>query len=84
MAAEIPIECRCPRDEGEAQAVVDHGEAAGAQREALAEGTGNQLACGGRRVGHPDLVGQPSADGIEFSAPQRGEEVALRDVAAAL
>jgi hypothetical protein len=32
----------------------------------------------GRRVGHPDLVGQPGADGIEFSAPQRGEEVTLR------
>ena len=51
MVSEMPVERRRPRDEGEAQAVVDHGEPAGGQREALAIGAGDHLAAGGRRVG---------------------------------
>jgi hypothetical protein len=51
MAAEMPVELRRPWDEREAQAVVDHGEAAGGQREALAVGAGDRLAARSRRVG---------------------------------
>jgi hypothetical protein len=48
MAAEMPVERRRPRDEGEAQVVVG-------QREALAIGAGDHLAAGGWHVGEPAL-----------------------------
>jgi hypothetical protein len=43
-AAEAPIERRRPRDEGKAQTVADHREPAGSQHEALAVGSGDDLA----------------------------------------
>jgi hypothetical protein len=55
MAAEMFVERRRPRDEGKAQTVVDHGEPAGSQREALAVGAGDGLTALRRRVGQPGL-----------------------------
>ncbi len=58
MAAEVLLKRRCPRDEREPEAIVDHGEATGGQREALAIGAGDMIAGNGRFVGQTRLTRQ--------------------------
>jgi hypothetical protein len=78
MAAEMPVERRRPRDEGEAQAVVDHREPAGGQREALAIGAGDHLAAGGRHVGKP-VSPDSLAPAASTSRRRSGARAVLRE-----
>jgi hypothetical protein len=64
---------------GKAQAVVDHGEPAGGQREALAIGAGDRLTASSQHVEHPPLGRHPGAGGVELMASQCGKEVALQN-----
>jgi hypothetical protein len=79
IAAAVLLKRRCPRDKGETYAVVDHGEPARCQREALAVGAGDLVSAGRRCVGQPCFRRQPGAGGVKLTAPQSGEEAGLRD-----
>ena len=60
-----------PGHELEAEAVVDHGEAAGGEREALAVGTGDIFAAAGAVEGLAGLGGELFAQRLQLPAAQR-------------
>ena len=74
MAAELLFERRRPRHELEAEAVVDHGEAAGSEREALTVGAGDILAGRGMIEGLTGLGCEPFAEGFDLTAPERADQ----------
>ena len=68
MPAELLLKRRRPRDELEAQAVVDHGEPAGGERQAPTIGSGNLLARGGLEIWQAGLGRQPGSNRAELAA----------------
>ena len=74
MAAELLFEGRRPGHELEAQAVVDHGEAAGGEREALAASARDVLACRRLIERLSGLGGEPFAQGLDLAASERADQ----------
>src|SRR5258708_28343944 len=79
VAATLLVKRGCPRHQTEAQSVVDHGEAAGGEIEASRVGACHMLADGRSPVWHPTLAGEFGACSIEFTLPQRREQIARED-----
>src|SRR3990167_7759943 len=77
LAAELLFEGAGPGNEAETQAIVDHGEAAGGEREALTNDAGDLLAGRSRAVCKPGLARDLRADGIQLALAQRVEHSAL-------
>ena len=72
--AELLFERGRPGHELEAEAVVDHGEAAGGEREALAVSPGDVLAGGSLVEGLAALGSQLFAQGFNLTAPERADQ----------
>ena len=79
MTAELLFEGRRPRHELEAKAVVDHGEAAGGERDALAIGAGDIFAVVRAVEGLASLGSELLAERVHFSAAQRIDQVAAKN-----
>src|SRR5690606_34980988 len=73
-----------PGHELEAEAVVDHGEAARGEREPLAIGAGDIFSAAGRVEAAPSLCGKLLAYGTQLAAAQGVEQPAGEDDTAAL
>ena len=79
LLAELLLQRRPPGHELEAQPIVDHGEAAGGQRHALAIDAGDMLALGGRAMSEPGLGRELGGGLVEFAPAQGVEEIARED-----
>src|SRR6516165_9046036 len=79
MAPELLFEGGRPGHELEAQAVVDHGEAAGGEREALAVGASDIFARCGLIERLPGLSRKALAQGFDLSAPERADQILGED-----
>lgn len=77
--ADVLLDGRRPRPEAEAEAVVDHREAAGCKGEAPVVGAGNILPAGGLAVRHVHFIGELFAERVEFTLPERTKQVAGED-----
>src|SRR5690606_621175 len=77
LTAELLFEGAGPRDEAEAEPVVDHGEAAGREREALAHDARDLFARRGGAIGKPGLAGDLRPNGVQLALTQRVEHSAL-------
>src|SRR5690606_9103127 len=84
VTADLLFERGRPGHELEAKAVVDHGEAAGGERESLAIGTGNILAAGGVLERHAGLSRELLGEAVQFAPAQRVEQPTREDDTATL
>ncbi len=74
--AEMAFELRSPGDERESEAIVDHGEAARGEIEALPERPCDGFALGWFVVGKPGLCAEVLTDGVQFAVAQGGQQIA--------
>jgi hypothetical protein len=84
VLAELVFEGRRPGHELEAEAVIDHREAAGGERHALAIGAGDIFAIACRFERLAGLLRQPVGNSIDLAAAKRLDQVSAEDDAAAL
>src|SRR6056297_3246281 len=68
--AEMAFELRGPGDERESEPIVDHGEAARGEIEALAECPCDGFAFGRLVVAKAGLCAEVLSDGVQFAVPQ--------------
>ena len=71
--------CRGPGHELEAEAVIDHGEAAGGEREALPVGSGDILPGRGGIERLTRLRSESLAQGFDLAAPERADQILGED-----
>ena len=79
VLAELAFEFAGPGDELEAEAVVDHREAAGREREVLAHCAGDVLASLRLHMRQAGFGRELFADGIEFAPAQGAKKIGLDD-----
>lgn len=76
LATEMPLQRRCPWDEAEPKAVVDHRETPGGERNALPVNAGDVLALLGGPTGQPSLGNEAPACCRKLALAQGVEQVA--------
>jgi hypothetical protein len=84
MTAELLFERRRPGHELEAEPIVNHGEAAGGEREALSISPGDTFAGGGSIERPAGLGGELLSQHFDFALAQRADQIAGEDEAACL
>ena len=76
---EMPLQRRPPWHELKAKTIVDHGEAAGGQRDTLPIDAGDVLAVGGWPMNQARLGREPCRRFVQLPLPQGVEQIARED-----